>query len=505
MTAEARAPVPPRAARRSQVQTLHGETRTDDYRWLHARDDAEVRAYLEAENAYADALLAPHAPLVHRLYDEILSRIQQTDLSVPYRKGTHFYYSRTEQGKQYPILARRRNLDDAPEQVLLDVNRLAEGHAYMAVGDFEVSPDERWLAYSTDTTGYRQYTMHVFDLDRGERLEALAERVTSIAWCTDNRTILYTQEDPESKRSYRVIRHRLGSGAHDLLFEEADERFGVSVGLTRSERWILQSRGSHTTTEVAVLDAGTPGGEWRLLAPRRQDVQYDVDHQGDAFWIRVNDTGRNFRLVTAPVASPGPTHWREVLPHRPDVMLAGVDAFARFIVLFERSRALPGITLLDPATHVRRSVPFGEEAYAVGPAANAEYDASTYRYAYQSFLTPASVLELDLDTLASRLLKRTEVPGGWDPSRYRMHRDWVRARDGTLVPVTLLARADLPRDGTAPALLYAYGSYGVSQNVTFSPGRFSLVDRGMVFAIAHVRGGGDLGSRGTTRAAWRTR
>ena len=487
-------PQPPVAEKHPVESVLHGEKRRDDYAWLRDKKDPRVIAYLEAENAYADAVTHDLQPLRDRLYEEMLGRIQQTDLSVPYRKGGWLYYTRTIEGKQYPIHCRKREAD-APEEVLLDVNRLAEGHGFMAIGEFEVSPDEKLLAYSTDSTGYRQYRLHVKDLASGDTLALTADRVTSAAWAADSRTLFYTQEDPVSKRSHRLYRIELGQPEAVLLHEEPDERFDVDVQLTRSREWLRYTIGSHTTSEVRVLKADRPRAEWTTVAPRTQDREYYLDHRGASFWIRVNDKGRNFRLVIAPVETPGPEHWTEVLPHREHVMLTGVTCLAKHVVLSEREDALPHLTVLEPEQKRSRRVPFAEAAYTVGPSANEQFDAVTFRYGYQSFLTPASVYDLDLASLESKLLKRTPVLGGWDGSRYEMERTQVKAADGTLIPLTLLHRKGFKRDGKAPCLLYAYGSYGIPSNVTFSSNRFSLVDRGFVYAVAHIRGGGDMGKK----------
>ncbi|MCC6650188.1 MAG: S9 family peptidase [Candidatus Eisenbacteria bacterium] len=484
---------PPVAEREPQVTTLHGETRQDDYAWLRRKDDPHVRAYLEAENAWADACMQGSEALQSGLYDEMLARIQQTDLSVPYRRGEWLYYTRTEEGRQYAFHCRRHRTMDAPEQVLLDVNALAEGHTFMALGSYEVSPDGSLLAYSTDGNGYRQYQLHVKNLVTGELQPCTAERVTSVAWSADGRTLFYVQEDAVSKRSHRLYRHELGGADHVLVYEEPDERFDVYVGATRSGEWIVQTRASHTTSEVCLLDASTPEGEWKRVAPRVQDREYYVDHRGGEFYIRANDKGRNFRIVTAPVATPGEEHWTELVPHREAVMLTGLDCFAGHLVWTERERALPHIVVMDLATRTVRRVEFDEAAYAVGPGANEEFSSTTFRYGYQSFVTPPSVYDLDLDSLNSELRKRTEVLGGWNADRYVLERIEAVAPDGVRVPVTVLAHRDTPRDGSAPCLLYAYGSYGMASNVLFSTARFSLVDRGMVYALAHIRGGGDLG------------
>ena len=487
------APVPPVAKRIPHPTTLHGDTRPDDYFWLRDKSNPEVIHYLEAENEYTEAATADNEPLAGALYDEMLGRIQQTDLSAPYPYGGFLYYSRTQEGMQYLTYCRRRGGMEAPEEIVLDVNALAAGHKFMALGDYEVSPDGRLLAFDVDSTGYRQYVLRVRDLAAARELPDHAERVTSIAWAADNRTLFYTQEDAITKRSRRLYRHVLGTELHTLIYEEKDEHFGIHVSLSRSHEWLIQTRSSHTTSEVAVLRAAHPGGEWKLIAPRVHGREYYADHRGDQFWIRVNDRGRNYRVVTAPVATPGPAHWTEVIAHRPEVMISGVSCFKDHVVLSQRVEGLPQLVVLDPATRLSRAVHFDEAAYSVGSATNAEFATSVFRYTYQSFLTPPSVYDLDVASLSSKLIKRTEVLGGWDPSRYAMERVWATARDGVRVPITILYRKDIVRDGTATGLLYGYGSYGFAQNVTFGSNRFSLVDRGMVYAIAHVRGGGEFG------------
>lgn len=484
---------PPIARKQPHTFTLHGETFQDDYAWLRDKSDPKVIDYLQAENAYTDQMTAAQAPLRERLYAEMLSRIQQTDLSVPYRRGSHLYYTRTVEGQQYPMYCRKKTDEHAPEEVLLDLNVLAQGHTFMAVGDFEVSPDERLLAYTTDDNGYRQYRLHVKDLTTGDTLAVTDERVTSLAWAADSRTVFYTQEDPTSKRSYRLYHRELSQPRPTLRDEERDERFDVQIGLTRSGEWLVYTIASHTTSEVQVLRSDLPFNRFDAIAPRVQDHEYYVDHRRDEFWIRTNDRGRGFRVVKTSVETPDTAHWVEVVPHRPEVMISGIDCFARHVVLTERENALPHITVLAPEKGVSRRVTFDEAAYTVGPAKNDEYAPRTFRYAYQSFLTPPSIYDLDLETLRPELKKRTAVLGGWDAKHYVMERVTATAPDGVKVPVTLLYKKGTPRNGSAPALLYAYGSYGISSNVMFNSNRFSLVDRGVVYALAHIRGGGDLG------------
>jgi oligopeptidase B len=483
-------PTPPVAERRPHVDTLFGEVRQDDWFWLRQKDDPAVRAYLEAENTYADRVMAPIAGLRETLYQEMLGRIRQTDLTVPYRQGAWLYYTRTEEGKQYPIYCRKPHPDGA-EQVLLDLNEMARGQTFMGLGAFEVSDDGHRLAYTVDTTGFRQYALRVKDLRTGTVLPDQAARVGSVAWAADNRTLFYTVEN-DAKRQYRLYRHALGA-AHDQLYEEADERFSVGVYRTRSRGWLVLGIGSLTTSEARVLRADRPREAFRVVSERRQDREYDVDHRGDRFYIRVNDTGRNFRLVTAPVNDPREANWREVIPHRADVYLAGVEPFHDHLVRIERREGLTHFVVTDLRTEATHEVAFPEPAYAAFLTGNAEFDTPVLRYSYQSFVTPSSVYDYDMNTRQATLLKRMEVLGGYDPAQYVSERTWARARDGTRVPISLVYRRGLPRDGTAPLLLYSYGAYGNTMSATFSSARLSLLDRGLVYAIAHIRGGGEMG------------
>ena len=485
-------PTPPLAPVRPHVHTLHGESRPDPYAWLRDKSDPAVTAYLEAENRYAEEVLGPVAGFRDRLYDEMLGRIKQTDLSVPHRDGAYWYYSRTEEGKQYPIYARKRGALTAAEEVLLDLNVMAVGHPYMAVGVMRVSDDDRLLLYSTDVTGFRDYTLRVKDLTTGADLDLAIPHVDSATWAADSRTILYTIED-EAKRPWRVHRHRLGDGDHPLVLEETDERFRIGVGRGRNRRTLYLASRSHTTSEWRWLGAAQPDATPALILPRVQDVEYDVDDRDGEFWIRINDTGRNFRLVTAPIAAPADrTSWREVTPHRADTMLEGVDLFAGFWVALERRAGLVRIrvTLIDGGEH---EVEFPESSWDAWPGHNAEWEASAYRFGYTSLITPSSVFDYDPRSRTSVLLKQQEVLGGYDPSRYVTERTEARAEDGTLVPVSIVKRREVPRNGTAPCFLEGYGAYGIPFPIAFSSTRLSLLDRGVVVAIAHVRGGGDLG------------
>jgi oligopeptidase B len=475
-----------------RVDVVHGERREDPYFWLRDKAKPEVAAYLEAENAYTASFMERLEPLEARLYEEMLGRIQETDMGVPYRKGGWLYYSRTEAGKQYPIHCRKR-AEDAPEQVTLDLNALAEKEAFMALGAYSVSDDGRRLAYSTDVTGFREYTLFVKDLETGALLGSPVERTGSVAWARDSRTLFYTVEEPGTKRPYRLYRHVVSSSDHALVYEEADQAFNIGVGRTRSEAYLVLGIGSHTTSEARILPADDPGGTFRLVAPRIAEQEYDVDHRGDVLWIRTNDRGRNHRLVTAPVATPGREHWTETLAHRDHVMLEGVELFENHAVVLEREHGLSQFRVVDLRTGTWHRVAFPEPAYSAFPGANAEWRTTQFRYSYQSFVTPASVFDYDLDARTATLRKEQPVLGGYDRSLYVSERLQAAAPDGVLVPVSIVYRRDVARDGRAPLYLSGYGSYGIPNTVTFSSNRLSLLDRGVVIAIAHIRGGGELG------------
>jgi oligopeptidase B len=490
---DAAAPKPPVAKIVPRTTEVHGERRVDDYHWLREKENPDVRAYLEAENAYTDAEMKPTEGFQQALYAEMLGRIQETDENVPYRRGDFFYYSRTEQGKQYPIYCRRKGSLEAEEEVTLDLNRLAEGRAFMSLGAYQVSDDASLLAYATDDTGFRQYTLFVKDLRTGELALKVAEKVGSVAWAADDRTLFYTVEEDSTKRQYRLYRHRLGEVAHDLVLEEADPAFNIDVYRTRSRQYLVLGASSLTTSEVLFLPSAEPLGEWRLVAPRVHEQEYDLEHHGDVFFVRANDRGRNFRLVKAPVTSPGRESWTEVVPHRPEVMLEGVDCFRDHLVRFEREGGLPQLSVTDLRTGAAHRIAFPEAAYTVSPEANREFDTRTFRYGYQSLVTPPSVFDYDMEARTATLLKEQPVLGGYDRTQYETERAFATAPDGVAVPISIVYRKGLVKDGAAPLFLYSYGSYGFPLPITFSSNRVSLLDRGVVFALAHVRGGGEMG------------
>ncbi len=490
-------PTPPVARRDPKTVTLHGHTLQDDYAWLRNKDSDEVIAYLDAENAYAEAWMAPTKELQETLYREMLSHIKETDESYPYHYAGFYYYSRTVEGSQYAIHCRRKGSIEAPEEIILDGNELAIGHPFMALGAFAISEDQNLVAYSVDHTGFRQYTLHIKDLRTGEILADSAERVGSIVWANDNLTLFYSVEEEDTKRHYQLYRHALGQpqSADSLVFEEPDERFNLGAGKTRDRKFILLEIGSHTTSEAHFIPASEPTATWRLIEPRRDNIEYYPDHRDGLFYIRVNDTGRNFRLVTASVDQPSSTHWSELIPHRDQVMLEDVDLFATFAAIETRSNGLPHIEIapFDGARfRAAREITLPEPVYSVHGGTNPDFQTTSYRYGYQSLVTPASVYELDIATHESALLKQQEVPGRFDRTLYASERVFATAEDGAQVPVSIVYRLDR-KTTSNPLHVYAYGSYGYSLPVGFNSNRLSLLDRGVVMAFAHIRGGGDMG------------
>jgi oligopeptidase B len=567
---------PPAALREPLEHVIHGDRRMDHYAWLRDKKDPRAIAYLNEENAYADRVMGEMANLQEQLYQEMLGRILQTDLSVPYSLRGYSYYTRTEEGKQYAIYCRRKEHavepavpgsplqieesqeareqrmrdrraaadedllkqkfggrgGDPAEEVILDLNLLAAGHTFLGLGIFEVSDDNELLAYATDTSGYRQYTLEIKNLRTGELLPFRAERVTSAAWAKDNQTFFYVVEDEVSKRSHQVYRHRLGNHAagnlsakiddsefpkddphqqgypgDQLLYEERDERFRMDVERTRSGAYLLLVLNSHTTSEIRYLRADQPAAQFRLIEPRQEEHEYYVDHHpgsaddaaGGIFFVRTNNGGRTYRLMTTPTGEPGKANWLEVIPNRPGVMLSACEAFRSHLVLTEREDGLPHLRIVDltreapTALEASWRMDFAEPAYNAGTSSNPEFDTGHVRYHYESLVTPRSVYDFDLATGERFLRKQQPVLGDYKQHLYKSERLHATAADGTRIPLSVVYRQDTLRDGKAPLLLYGYGSYGLSMPVAFSSNRLSLLDRGFIFVIAHIRGGGELG------------
>jgi oligopeptidase B len=487
-------PAPPVAKKVPRTTEVHGTRLSDDYFWMRDKKNPEVISYLEAENAYTAAVTKETAGLQERLYKEMLSRIKETDTNVPYPLRGYLYYTRTEQGKQYPVFARRKGAMSEAEQVLLDLNEMAKGHTFMSVGEFDVTSDSNLLAYSTDTTGFREYTLYVKDLRTGQSTK-VAERVSSAAWAADDKTLFYVVDNPTTKNPYRLYRHTLGgAGADELVYEEKDEMFGIGVERSRSRGYVFLTSASHTTSEVRYVPADRPAEAFRVILPREAGHEYYADHHGDRFYVRTNEKGaRNFKLVSAPAADPRRENWKEVIPHRAGVMLGGVEMFRDFYVVSERGNATPRLRVFDFKTGKAVDIAVPEPVYTISLGANREFETGKVRYNYQSFITPSSVYDYEVKTGRSELLKQQPVLGGYDPTLYQSERVYATAADGTKVPVSLVYRKDLKPDGKRPLLLSAYGSYGIPSNVTFNSNRLSLLDRGVVVATAHIRGGGDLG------------
>jgi oligopeptidase B len=498
---------PPTARQESTPTTLHDQTLEDNYRWMRDKDSPEVIAHLQAENQYTLSVMAPTTELQAQLYAEMLSHIKETDESVPYRHRGWYYYTRTVEGSQYPIHCRKRassaTFDPAQaEEILLDVNKLAEGQPFMSLGGMSVSPDGQKLAYSTDNTGFRQYTLHIRDLNTGADLADTAERVGSLVWAADSHTLFYTTEDETTKRQDKLHRHSLGDAAEDdaLIYEEKDERFNLGVGKTRDGKYLLMESGSHTTNECSYLPADSPGGVFLVIAPRMDEQEYYVDHRDGLFYIRTNDTGKNFRVVTVPVDGGGRESWVELMPEDKEAPLEDFDVFSSFCVTSRRELGLTALEVIRFADDGRLSQPqkinFPEPAYTAQAHVNREFVTNDFRYSYQSLVSPASVYDYGVDTGASTLLKQQEVPGGFDSTRYASERVWIEAQDGVKIPVSLVYRRDaFKRDGTSPLYIYGYGSYGYPLPIGFSPSRLSLLDRGVVMAYAHIRGGGEMGDQ----------
>jgi oligopeptidase B len=486
-------PQPPMAKKIPKETNIHGVTLVDPYFWLREKTNPEVKAYLEAENAYTESVMRPTETLQAAIYKEMIGHIKETDANVPYHMGDYFYYSRTEQGKQYPIYVRKRGKLEAKEEVTLDMNEMAKGLKFLGLSAYSVSDDGNYLAYSTDTTGYRQYTLQIKDLRTGQLLPEKIERVGSVMWATDNKTVFYSTEDAVTKRSDKFFRHSIGSDKSDLVYEDKDELFDVYGGRTRDKAMIFIISGSKTSTEYRYIPADKPMEAPKVILPREADHEYSVDHRGDLFYIRTNKAAKNFRLVTAPVSDPQTKNWKEIIAHRPEVKLDDLDLFANHLVVTELENGLQLLRVVDLKNNKSHRITFPEPVYTASLSNNPEFNTRTLRFAYQSLVTPNSVFDYNMDDKTRVLMKQTDVPGGFDKANYKSERIFATASDGTQIPISIVYRKGLKLDGKNPTLLYGYGSYGISINPTFSSNRLSLLDRGVVYAIAHIRGGGELG------------
>ena len=471
--------------------TAHGDTRIDNYFWLRDRKDPDTIAYLEAENAYTREKLQHTEDLQAALYAEMLGRIQQTDLSVPVKRDEYFYYTRTEEGKQYAIHCRKT--ESGTEEILLNCNQLAEGHKYFRLGAFIASPNHRLLAYSVDFEGDEKYTVRVKNLGTGVLLaDEIPNTSYTLEWAADNATFFYTTLD-EALRPYKVFRHTLGVKEDALIYHEPDERFTLELSSTRSRAYIFININSSLTSEMRYLNKQQPAGDFRVLLPRVYETEYDATHHGDSFFIRTNDGAKGFRVVEAPVADPGKANWKEVIPGREGITIESVTAFQDYLVTEERHRGLTQICIRNLRSGAQHSIEFPEPVYTAELGANAEFNTPLLRFHYTSLVTPASVYDYNMETRERELKKQQAVLGGYDPQLYQSERIYAAAPDGVEVPVSLVYKKGFARDGHAPMLLYGYGSYGISIDPAFSSDRLSLLDRGFVYAIAHIRGGMDLG------------
>ncbi len=495
---------PPVAKKVPQVLKIHGYEITDNYGWLRDRQpdgkksgDPAIIDYLNAENKYTDAHMGQYQPFVDSLYKEMLGRIKQTDLSVPTRIGDHWYFNKTEEGKQYPTFLRSKTRDGANAEVLLDVNEMAKGHKFFSIGAFEVSDDGNMLAFSTDTNGYRQYTLQFKDLKTGKILADRIERTTSTEWSPDGKYLFYVQEDAVSKRNDKLFRHEVGTtGADPLVFEEKDVLFNINIYRSRDRKMFFLQSGAATMSEGRYLSTEAPLGEWKMISPRREGHEYFATFDRGEFYIVTNKDAENFKVVHAPANDPSEKNWTDFIAHNPAIKIDDISFFKGHAVVSEVENGLEYLRVIDIGKkRAEERIKTPETVYEMGLSGNPEYDTPYIRYNYSSMVTPNSTYEFDLKTRKSVLVKQQEIPSGHNRDNYETTRVWATARDSVKVPVSILMKKGTKLDGSAPMLLYAYGSYGFSMTPNFSSNRLSLVDRGMIYAIAHIRGGSELGEK----------
>jgi oligopeptidase B len=476
--------------------TACGDTRTDNYFWLNQRKDPKVIEYLKAENSFTDAMLSDVKKLRNNLFKEIIGRIKQTDESVPYKLRGYFYYSRFEEGKEYPIYCRKKGDLTATEEIILDVNELAKGHKYCHVTGLDISPDNNRMVFGIDTLSRRLYTLKIKDLRTDDiATEAIPNTSGDVAWANDNKTFFYTLKNKKTLRTEWIKRHELGKPVKTdkKIFHETDETFYTEAFKTKSEQYIMIASSSTVSDEYRYLDANTPDGEFKTIEPRQRNLEYSVDHFGDKFYIRTNYKALNFRLVETPITKTGKENWKEVVPYHPDVLLDGFELFKNHLVLAERKNALNLLRIIKWSDKSEHYISFDEEVYEAGLDNNPDFESEVLRFNYSSLTTPNSIYDYSFTNHSRKLMKRQEVIGDFDPARYESKRFYAVGMDNTKIPISLVYRKGVKLDGTNPLLLYGYGSYGVSIDPYFSSSRLSLLDRGFIFAIAHVRGGQEMG------------
>ncbi len=496
-TTETKKPQPPVAKKIPKELTIHGDTRVDNYFWIRERENPEVIDYLNAENAYTDSVMAHTKNLQKKLFDEIVGRIKKDDSSVPYKKNGYFYYVRYEKGGEYPIYCRKKGSMDAEEEIMLNVNEMAKGYAYYQVVGLNVSEDNKLLAFGVDTVSRRKYTIYVKNLETGELLpDKISITTGGSTWSNDNKTLYYTTKDPETLRSNKIFRHTLGSEQKNdkLIFEEIDETYDTYVYKTKSKKFLMIGSSSTLSTEYRFADANADNPEFKVFQPRERDLEYNVYHFKDKFYVLTNLEAKNFRLMETPDTKTEKENWKEVISHRTDVLLEDMDIFQNYLVLSERKNGLNQIRVINQTDKSDYYIDFGEETYSAWTTTNLDFDTEILRYGYTSLTTPTSTYDFNMKTKEKTLLKQAEVLGDFDPANYEAKRLYATASDGTKIPISLVYRKDkFKQDGNSPCLQYAYGSYGYSMDPYFSSVRLSLLDRGFVYAIAHVRGGQEMG------------
>ena len=489
---------PPIAKKMPKELIIHGHTRVDDYYWLNERENPEVIKYLEDENAYTKSVLKSTEKFQEELFNEMKSRIKETDQSVPYEKNGYFYYTRYEEGKEYPIYCRKKGSLDSNENILLNVNEMAVGYEYFQVNGLSISPDNNFLAYGVDTVSRRMYTIHIKNLNTGEVFkDQIPVTEGYAAWANDNKTLFYTKKDSETLRSVKIFRHILGAdfSTDKEIYHETDETFGTGVWRTKSDKFIIIGSYSTMSDEYRFLNVDEPMGEFKLIQSRKRGLEYSVSHFGGYFYIKTNLDAKNFRLVRAPVNKPNKENWEEVIPHREDVYLQDIELFKKYLVVEERINGLAQLRIVNWNDNSEHYLNFGEETYSAYISTNPNFDSEYLRYGYSSLTTPGSTIDYNMTTKEKTVKKEQEVIGDFDKNNYETKRIFATADDGTKIPMSIVYRKGLKLDGSNPALIYAYGSYGYTIDPYFSSTRLSLLDRGLVYAIAHVRGGQYIGRK----------